>query len=251
MLNHAGYDLLALGRLEDAVIPLRARVKADMAAKDDRNAAIASGNLIQLLVTIGELSGEAGAAAAGEAAVAFANSSRDDAQRVFERAAHSDALRQLGVLAHAEVLLREAEAIQKQGQPPLPRLYSLQGFQYCNLLFVRGYGAEVSARVSQVQDSWSKMPWWRSTLLDDALYELANARAMLAAVSLAALHRKIALPPLSKRSPPYAAPMMRRIYRAASSPMRKRGGAAAMQTPPPDISARQRTSPRAAPCRCS
>ena len=157
-----------------------------MAAKDDRNAAIASGNLIQLLVTIGELSGEAGAAAAGEAAVAFANSSRDDAQRVFERAAHSDALRQLGVLAHAEVLLREAEAIQKQGQPPLPRLYSLQGFQYCNLLFVRGYGAEVSARVSQVQDSWSKMPWWRSTLLDDALYELANARAMLAAVSLAA-----------------------------------------------------------------
>jgi hypothetical protein len=27
MLNHAGYDLLALGRLEDAVMPLRARVK--------------------------------------------------------------------------------------------------------------------------------------------------------------------------------------------------------------------------------
>jgi hypothetical protein len=221
-----------------------------MAAKDDRNAAIASGNLIQLLVTIGELSGEAGAAAAGEAAVAFANSSRDDAQRVFERAAHSDALRQLGVLAHAEVLLREAEAIQKQGQPPLPRLYSLQGFQYCNLLFVRGYGAEVSARVSQVQDSWSKMPWGQLFWMTPSTSWQTPVQCWLP-FRLRRLHRKITLPPLSKRSPPYAAPMMRRIYRAASSPMRKRGGAAAMQTPPPDISTRQRTSPRAAPCRCS
>ena len=62
MLNHAGADLRALGRLEDAVIPLRARVKADMAAKDDRNAAMASGNLTQTTLSPhhGELSGEAG-----------------------------------------------------------------------------------------------------------------------------------------------------------------------------------------------
>ena len=44
------------------------------------------------------------------------------------RTTHADALAQAGRLARAEALFREAEALQKEMQPGLPRLYSLQGY---------------------------------------------------------------------------------------------------------------------------
>ena len=119
-LNLAGFRLRALGRLEDAAEPMRAVVDwigCNWATWKD--AAIDAGNLSELLVTIGRLSGEDGAVAAGEAAVAFADRSGDAFQRMVMRTTHADALFQAGNLARAGALFREAEALQKEKQPDL------------------------------------------------------------------------------------------------------------------------------------
>ena len=47
---------------------------------------------------------------------------------------HADALHQAGRRAEAETRFREAEQMQAERQPDYPLLYSLQGFQYCDLL---------------------------------------------------------------------------------------------------------------------
>ena len=55
-------------------------------------------------------------------------------------------LHRAGELGHAEALFREAEALQMEKQPNLPRLYSLRGYLYCDLLIARGRYAEATAR---------------------------------------------------------------------------------------------------------
>ncbi len=62
------------------------------------------------------------------------------------RTIHADALAQAGGLARSEALFREAEALQKERQPNLPRLYSVQGYRYCDLLLARGRAAEAAVR---------------------------------------------------------------------------------------------------------
>ena len=47
-------------------------------------------------------------------------------------------------------MAREAEAQQKEMQPSLPRLYSLQGYLYCDLLVARGRVAEAAARANAI-----------------------------------------------------------------------------------------------------
>src|SRR5208282_581326 len=118
-----------------------------------------------------------GAVAAGGAAVSFADRSRDDAQRMIARTAHADALFQEGGLARAEALFREAEALQKERQPGLPRLYSLQGYRYCGLLLARGRGPEAAARAYSALAEGKAGGY---SLLSEALDTLTQARAALA-----------------------------------------------------------------------
>jgi hypothetical protein len=175
-LNLAGYRLRALGRLEDAAEPMRAgsQLQADM--EDFNNAASGFGNLSELLLTIGRIAGEDGAVAAGEQAVDFADRSGDEGQRMIARTTHADALAQAGELARAEALYREAEALQKEMQPNLPRLYSLRGYQYCDLLLARGRAAEAAARSQYAIGTTMQ---GRQVSLDIALAQLGQARAAL------------------------------------------------------------------------
>ena len=54
--------------------------------------------------------------------------------RMINRTTLADARHQSGARADALALFREAEAMQAERQPEYPLLYSLQGFQYCDLL---------------------------------------------------------------------------------------------------------------------
>ena len=65
------------------------------------------------------------------------------------RATLADARHQAGELVEAEALFREAEAMQKKEQPEYPYLYSLRGFQYCNLLLDQDQWREVQERATQ------------------------------------------------------------------------------------------------------
>jgi hypothetical protein len=66
--------------------------------------------------------------------VVFADRSGDAFLRMVGRTALADALHQAGRRAEALARFREAEAMQAEDQPNYPLLYSLRGFQYCDLL---------------------------------------------------------------------------------------------------------------------
>ncbi|MGE0852025.1 MAG: hypothetical protein AB7O44_20800 [Hyphomicrobiaceae bacterium] len=77
-----------------------------------------------------------------------ADASGDEYRRMSGRTSLADALHQSGDVVAAEQLFREAEAIQAKRQPDLDRLYSVQGYKYCNHLLGRGAGAEVKRRAA-------------------------------------------------------------------------------------------------------
>jgi tetratricopeptide (TPR) repeat protein len=131
LLSQAAFGLRALGRLTEALEPMR--VAGDLAVKAERwqNAAIGSSNLSELELTLGDVAGAVGDA---EQSVIYADSSGDVFQRMSRCAGHADALHQAGRRDKAEKLFEKAEQMQKERQSDYPLLYSLQGFQYCDLL---------------------------------------------------------------------------------------------------------------------
>ncbi len=133
LLNEAATRLRALGRPTEALGPMRAAMERDVKQENWKDAAIAASNLSQLELTLGEVAGAVGAA---EQSVIYADRSGDsDWQNYIRtRTAHADALHQWG--RHAEAGARFREAEQMERQPDYPLLYSLRGFQYCELLLM-------------------------------------------------------------------------------------------------------------------
>ncbi|HVF61645.1 MAG TPA: hypothetical protein VNJ70_17705 [Thermoanaerobaculia bacterium] len=134
LLNAAGFVLRALGRLPEAVQPMRAGLDALIVKEDWKEAAASASNLSELTLTLGDV---AGAVAAGEESVELADRSGNMSQRTITRTALADALHQAGRWEESATAFREAEAIQVKMQPVYPRLYSVQGYQYCDLLLGR------------------------------------------------------------------------------------------------------------------
>ena len=94
--------------------------------------------------------------------------------------AQAEAFHRAGALGRAEALFREAEALQKERQPGLPRLNSLQGYLYCDLLLARDRSAEAAARAGWALEAYRGAG--RDANLDIALDTLTQARAALAAI---------------------------------------------------------------------
>ncbi|MGA2140484.1 MAG: ATP-binding protein [Verrucomicrobiia bacterium] len=131
LLNQAAFRLRALGRLTEALEPMRAALEMDVERKAWKGAAISYSNLSELQLTLGEVAGAVGDA---EQSVAYADRSGDAFWKMGTRTTLADALHQAGRRAEAEVRFREAEEMQAQRQPEYPLLYSQQGFIYCDLL---------------------------------------------------------------------------------------------------------------------
>ena len=85
----------------------------------------------------------------------------------------ADALHQAGEHARAEALFREAERLQAERQSQFPRLYSLSGYRYCDLLLDLGRHAEVRERAAYAIEIARQNNW----LLDIALDHLSLGRA--------------------------------------------------------------------------
>ena len=92
-------------------------------------------NLSELTLTLGEVER---AVAFGKQSVDLADRSGDAFQRMVNRTTLADALHQAGRWEESAEAFREAEALQAERQPQYPRLYSLQGYRYCDLLLSRG-----------------------------------------------------------------------------------------------------------------
>lgn len=150
LLNEAAFSLRALGRLTEALNPMRVSGEMDAEKKRWQGAAASYGNLSELELTLGEVAGAVGDA---ERSVTYADRSGDSFERLSKRTAHADALHQAGRRAEAEVRFREAEQMQAEHEPTYPLLYSISGFRYCALLLTEAERAAWqrmlgSARVS-------------------------------------------------------------------------------------------------------
>lgn len=131
LLNQAAYRLRALGRLTEALEPMRAGLAMYIKQKDLKNAAIVANNISELELTLGNV---AGSIKNAKLSVEYADKSEDAFERMSDRTTHASALHQAGELAKAESIFLEAEQIQVERQPGYPLLYSLPGFLYCDLL---------------------------------------------------------------------------------------------------------------------
>jgi tetratricopeptide (TPR) repeat protein len=130
LLNEAGLNLQALGRLAEAVQPLRAALKRDIEQEDWMSASIEAGNLSVLHVTLGELPS---AVHAARQSVELADRIGDWRQRMISSSRLAYSMHQSGQVDEAEALFRESEAIQ-QRQAHYPYLDSFQDYCYWELL---------------------------------------------------------------------------------------------------------------------
>ena len=135
LLNEAAFRLRALGRLTEALEPMRVSGEMDVKVEQWKGAAISYSNLSELELTLGEVAGAVGDA---EQSVTYADRSGDAFLRMNRYATHADALHQAGRRAEAEARFREAEQMQAERQPDYPLLYSARGFKYCDLLLTEG-----------------------------------------------------------------------------------------------------------------
>ena len=130
-LNEAAYCLRALGRLSEAVEPMRAGLENYVKQENWENAAGVAINLSELELMLGEV---AGAVEDAEQSVIYADRSGYAFMRMASRPRVANALHQAGRRTEAETRFREAEALQAERQPAYRLLYSDVGFEYCDLL---------------------------------------------------------------------------------------------------------------------
>ncbi len=131
LLHEAATRLRGLGRLREALELMRAAESLYTQLEDRKNAAVGASNLSGLAETLGALEE---AEAAAERSVTYADRVGDLFLRMAFRTTMAYARFQSGREAEAGELFREAEVLQQEWQPQFPRLYSVQGFQYCELL---------------------------------------------------------------------------------------------------------------------
>jgi tetratricopeptide (TPR) repeat protein len=139
LLNEAATRLRALGRLGEALGPMRAGAEMRVKQGAWTSAAIIYGNLSELQLTLGLVPE---AVADARRSLEHADRSGHAAQRFIVRAILADALHQQGETEEALAGFAEAEAMQAELQPQYPLLYSVGGFRYYDLLLA---GAERAA----------------------------------------------------------------------------------------------------------
>jgi tetratricopeptide (TPR) repeat protein len=192
VLNEAAFVLRALGRLAESAELMQAGLKALIDQEDWTQSAVSAGNLSELTLTLGNVPR---AVSFGEQSVELADRSGDSFWKMGTRTRWADALHQAGRWEESAAAFREAEAMQAERRPERPRLTSLQGFQYRDLLLSReepesgsGQGTrpeeverfrkacrEVLKRAKEALEAAEESDW----LLDIALDHLSMARAHL------------------------------------------------------------------------
>lgn len=189
------FDLRALGRIHDALKPLRTGFQLELQAEDWCNAAVSASNLSELELAIGALDR---AIDYGRQGVELADRCGDAYDRMAGRATAATALHQAGRWDEARALFGAAETMQAETEPQWPLLRSLWGFEYTDLLLaaaercawqaVLGSFVEASSRDQALRAcddalrrSRQTLAWFdaRYALLPKALDHLTALRASL------------------------------------------------------------------------
>ncbi|HEY3567344.1 MAG TPA: SEFIR domain-containing protein [Thermoanaerobaculia bacterium] len=194
VLNQAAQYLQALGRLSEAVVPLRTALRMTVERNDWGSAAIVARNLSELELNRGEITA---AVTIGEQAATYADRTGDLFKQACSVAKIAAALHQEGHRAESRRLFEDAEYRQVAHKAEPPYLYSLRGFQYCDFLLADMERSAWQRCLNQLTTSLStcdsiiervntifglrKLPRWHSAepIFDVALDHLTLARVML------------------------------------------------------------------------
>ncbi len=171
VLMMTGFDMRALGQMSAAAQPWRKALELCIALKNWQLAAVNANNLSELSLTLGELQE---AFRYAQHSIELADRSGVGFWRMAVRTALADALHQAGELAESAVIFCEAETMSKALFPSFQFLFSLQGFQYCDLLLTQGYEQEVRKRAVEMFEGG-----YIESLLTISLAQLALGRACL------------------------------------------------------------------------
>ena len=170
--SDVGFDLQAMGRLNEATEPLQVAVEIRVSQEDWKNAAISAENLSRLYLMIGDMRKSLLFA---KKCVETANKSGDIFQRTNRMAMLAYINYQTGRMEKAKKLFREAENLQLQWQPGYKYMYSIRGFRYCEFLLGKQEYTEVIRRVHYTLDISTRKNW----SLDIALDNISLGRAYL------------------------------------------------------------------------
>lgn len=131
VLHEAAFSLMALGRLAEAVHPMKGALESAIALESWDNAATAASNLCLLFMNLGQLDQAKDYA---RLATDLADRSGSEISKIDSRASLARVFFQMGHLMQADKVFHQIEKIQQKRQPAYPFLYSLAGFYYCELL---------------------------------------------------------------------------------------------------------------------
>ena len=195
LLNEAAFSLRIMGRLGEALAPMQAGLEIAIRQENWKVAAVASGNLAELELALGDVGG---AQRDAERAVVLSDRHGETLQRMGKRTVHGEALHASGRRVKAITRFREAEQLQSRIEPDYPLLYAAHGFRYGDLLLAdaeRGAWAQVlgvgagldltallAATHSVAQRASQTLRWAednRLSLISSALDHLTLGRAAL------------------------------------------------------------------------
>lgn len=183
LLGEVGGALRALVRLDMADRAFASAMEEALTLGLWRYVAAAAANLSALRMTRGNLAGGFldgdrvhGAFALAKQAVEYSDVSNDGVQQLVNRTVLADALHQLGRLSEAWLVFAEAERMQATQQEDMPRLYSVPGYKYGQLL--------LSHRPAKARKRADELLLWSrergGSWLDIALAHLQRSMAILA-----------------------------------------------------------------------
>lgn len=176
LLGQAGYRLWMLGRLSEALIPMKAALEADVSREAWKYASLDADTLGAIHLLLGDLPQ---ALKYSEQGVQFAFHSRDEVQTVSALNTRGDVLHHKGLLSDAEKSFQQAEGIKEgieiKGKHPYSFYHPLSN-RYHDLLLSQGEYSKVQNRVEQILESPEPENF---NLIDEALLHLSLGRAHL------------------------------------------------------------------------
>lgn len=130
LLNQAGVNLRALGRLNEAIDPMQIGLEMAKKLKNWKNIATASSTLGEIELTLGEITR---ALVNAEQSIKYADQDGDVHLRILCRTRLAYILFRAGRSAEAGECYHQATVMQKEHHPEYPMLYSMRGVRYCSM----------------------------------------------------------------------------------------------------------------------
>ncbi len=143
VLNQTTLSLQAVGRLVEAAQTVRSGLISSVASEDQKEAAIAAGNLSEIYLTIGNL---VQALSYAQYSVDLADRSGDSQERMNKRATLAYTLQQSGHASNAQAVFNEVEQIQKASRRPRASARQESGLYNLNVLLANEQDEQIQEK---------------------------------------------------------------------------------------------------------